>query len=301
MALQHLERLRLDPEQARSVTDFLESYANTTGRELESSGPRKAADDDAGQTNTLWTLTMDMASALREAASWAAYFDVDRAIRLLRRAGVLYQQAGLAFGSFLLAVANSIQVEELSRDITLLAQLHGQSDVSDAPEIPSALYHPQQQAYMLLACAGMANQLDSYSERLHAIAAESLNRQGVLPFGALGMPVRVAWDIGLHLLEKNTPESLDVVAGHLATWCRRYAETMELAMVNDHLWDHAAAPVDVGDMEIMGIVALSASHFGRGQIAEAIAGHGVNRDEIAFIPIDLGIEISEGPIESHDQ
>lgn len=300
MAVHHLESLRLNPERVRSVTDFLESYANTTGRELENSGPQKATENDAGQTDISWTLTMDMASALREAASWAAYFDVGRALRLLRRAGVLYQQAGLAFGSFLLTVANSIQVEELFRDITLLAQLHGQSDTSEAAEIPSALHHPQQQAYMLLACAGMAHQLGSYPENLHAIAAQSPNLQGVLPFGALGMPVRVAWDIGLHLLEENNPESLDLVAGHLATWCRRYAETMELAMVNDHLWDHAAAPVDVGDMEIMGIAALSASHFGRGQIVEAIARHGVNQDEISFIPVDLGIEMSEGSTESRD-
>lgn len=298
MAVRHLERLRLSPERARLVTDFLESYANTTGRELENSGPRKAAGDYAGQTDTRWTLTMDMASSLKEAASWAAYFDVDRAIRLLRRAGVLYQQAGLAFGSFLLTVAHSIQEEELFRDIALLAQLHGQSDMSDAPEIPSALQHPQQQAYMLLACAGMANQLGSYPKRLQAIAAQSPNLQGVLPFGALGMPVRVAWDIGLHLLEENNPESLDVIAGHLAAWCRRYAEAMQLAMVNDHLWDHAAAPVDVGDMEIMGITALSASHFGREQIAEAIARHGINRDEISFIPVALGIEMSEGPTKS---
>lgn len=300
MAVHHLERLRLSPERARSVTDFFESYANTTGRELENSGPRRAADDYAGQTDTYWTLTMDMASALREAASWAAYFDVDRAIRLLRRAGVLYQQAGLAFGSFLLTVANSIQEEELFRDIALLAQLHGQSDMSDAPEIPRGLHHPQQQAYMLLACAGMANQLGSYPKRLHAIAAQSPNLQGVLPFCALGMPVRVAWDIGLHLLEENNPESLDIVAGHLAAWCRRYAEAMELAMVNDHLWEHTAAPVDVGDMEIMGIAALSASHFGRERIAEAIARHGISRDEISFIPVDLGIEMSERLAESDD-
>ena len=36
MATSHLRRLNLSLDQARSVTDYHQSYANTTGRDLES-------------------------------------------------------------------------------------------------------------------------------------------------------------------------------------------------------------------------------------------------------------------------
>lgn len=313
MALTHLERLHLNPGRARSVTAFLESYANTTERELINLQDERDEIEGSGygaytseRGDVRWTLTMEMASTLREAASWAAYFDIDRSVRLLRRAGALYQRAGLAFGSFLLTIAGAPPVNELPRDIAFMATLSGQAGPTDTSEVPAALYHPQQQVYMLLACAGMADTLANYQQQirganevvdvrgaLHAIAAGSPNRVGVLPFGALGTPVRVPWDIGLHLLEKSNPESLDIVAQHLSGLCRRYAEIMGLARVNDHLWEHAAAPVDVGDIELMGITALSIRHFGHGDIIEAVIRHGLNPDDISFIPIDLGSEMAE--------
>jgi len=140
-----------------------------------------------------------------------------------------------------------------------------------------------------------------YRQALHAIAAESPIRQGVLPFGSLGIPVRIPWDIGIHLLQDydseslftDDPESLATVARYLAALCRRYAETMELATVNDYLWSNAAAPVDVGDIEIIGIAALAAVHFGSEEIMASVTRLGVPTDDISFIPLRLGIEISE--------
>lgn len=311
MAEAHLARLHLDLSRARTATDFLESYANTTGRELENfqEGTLRSrlAADRTEQADILWTLTMDMASALREAASWATYFDVDRAFGLLQRAGFLYQSAGLAFGSFLLTIAGSPPTDEFSRDAALLAQLHGEAGSSDLGEIPSALYHPQQQAYLLLAYAGMADSLlrsqreDGPSgaldnrRSLHSIAERSPNRQGVLPFGALGTPVRVVWDIGVRLLEPTgeNPESVDVVARHLIRLCSRYGEMMDLARVNDYLWDNGAAPVDVGDIDVMGITALCTSHFGFGEMTEAVVRGGLDSSSVSFIPFDLGREMAE--------
>lgn len=309
MAITDLEKLKIDPERAGVVTDFLESHANRTGRELENlqeyTNLPGLAESRTGQVDTQWTLTIDMASALREAASWAVYFDVGRALGLLSRAGFLYQSAGLAFGSFLQTIAGLPPMDELPRDVAFLAQIHGQADAAVSATIPNPLYHPQQQAYLLLACAGMTDRLVDYRKRprldenldyreaLHGIAAESPNRQGVLPFGSLGTPVRVPWDIGVHLLQDDNPESLEIVARHLTALCRRYAEMMDLATVNDYLWDHAAAPVDVGDIEVMGIAALSASHFGREQITNAVSRLGLDPADISFIPFRLGRDMSE--------
>jgi hypothetical protein len=314
MATSHLIKLDLSLDQARSATDYHESYANTTGRDLESqeAGIRGEDADSAERADAQWALTVEMASALREAASWAVYFDVNRARGLLARSGFLYQLAGLAFGSFLLTVAGSPPMEEFSRDIAMLSQLHGQSGQPNRVDIPSSLYHPQQQTYLLLACAGMADRLDSSRRELqdsdeapdprrpiHAIAEGSPNLLGVLPFGALGTPLRVAWDVGVHLLQASSSDSLDVVAKHLTGLCRRYDEMMNLARVNDHLWKHAAAPVDVGDIELIGITTLSVSHFGRNNLAQAVMENGLDPNGISFIPFDLGVELAEGLAEPH--
>lgn len=309
MARRDLEELNLDLSRVRSRTDFLESYANTTGRELEQLPRTDTASGASGGraegADGHWILTMEAASALREAASWAVFFDVDRAIMLLNRSGFLYQSVDMAFGSFLLTIAGAPPLDELSSDIGLLARLHGQDDAAGPATIPDSLHHSQQQAYLLLACAGMADKFTDYRrpqaveesfryrQTLHAIAVESPIRQGVLPFGSLGIPVRVPWDIAVHLLQENNPESLDIVARYLTLLCRRYAETMELATVNDYLWSHVAAPVDVGDIEIIGIAALAAAHFGSEVITASVTRLGVRTEDTSFIPLRLGSEILE--------
>src|SRR5208282_5003138 len=101
MTIRDLEKMNLDLGRVRSRTDFLESYANTTGRELEGlPGPGISSERPRGSTagpDRQWILTMDAASALREAASWAVYFDAGRAIALLNRSGFLYQSVDMAF------------------------------------------------------------------------------------------------------------------------------------------------------------------------------------------------------------
>jgi hypothetical protein len=309
MARRDLEKLNLDLSRVTSRTDFLESYANTTGRELEdlprTGTPSAPSGESAEGSDRHWILTMEQASVLREAASWAVYFDVERAIKLLNISGYLYQSVDMAFGSFLLTVAGAPPLRELSNDIRLLARLHGQDSTAGPATIPDSLHQPQQQAYLLLACAGMADKVtdhrhpgageedSGYRQTLHAIAAESPIRKEALPFGSLGIPVRVPWDIGVHLLQESNSESLDVVARYLALLCRRYAETMESATVNDYLWSHAAAPVDVGDIEIIGIAALATAHFGSEEITASMIRLGVGAEDISFIPLRLGIEISE--------
>jgi hypothetical protein len=317
MARRDLEKMNLDIGRVRSRTDFLESYANTAGRELEDlPEPDTSPASPVGitrQPDIQWMLTMETASALREAASWAVYFDVDRAIALLTRAGFLYHNVDMAFGSFLLTVADTPPLDELSSDIELLARVNGLTSSRGSVAIPDSLHHPQQQTYLLLACAGMADKIvdyrhpqsiedvSAYRQTLHAIAAESPIRQGVLPFGSLGIPIRVAWDIGVHLLQGYVSESADpddseslaTVARYMTVLCRRYAETMELATVNDYLWNNAAAPVDVGDIEVIGIAALAAIHFGSEEITASVTRLGMRPDDISFIPFRLGTEIAE--------
>ena len=56
---------------------------------------------------------------------------------------------------------------------------------------------------------------------------------------------------------------LELVTRHLlVAFARHYSETIELAMVNQHCWAHAAAPVDVADLDLVGISALATRVWG---------------------------------------
>jgi hypothetical protein len=86
---------------------------------------------------------------------------------------------------------------------------------------------------------------------------------------------------------------LHTVARHLTALCHRYTDTIESAITNDYLWSHVAAPVDVGNIEIIGISALAAVHFRGAEIIEAVIGEGVRSDDLSLIPVRIGGEIAQ--------
>ena len=74
---------------------------------------------------------------------------------------------------------------------------------------------------------------------------------------------------------------------------RTYAESMDLARTNDYLWRNAAAPVDVGDIDIMGVMIVAIRRFGVGPVSDAL-----NRrvEEVSFVaraPVEMAVEYVE--------
>jgi hypothetical protein len=76
---------------------------------------------------------------------------------------------------------------------------------------------------------------------------------------------------------------------------------MNLTRVNDYLWENGAAPVDVGDVEIMGITASCTSYFGPDEVTEAVVRDGLDSSDISFIPFDLGREMRKRSARSFDK
>jgi hypothetical protein len=234
---------------------------------------------------------------LREAAQWAMFFDRARARRLLVTSASYFVEDGHAFGIFLMTALGERPSRGVFRQgIDRLAVLHGTPPPFGEPgDVPPALQHPQQQAYLLLACAGVPEVAGEYGEILGGLARRSPNRVGVAPMGAMGTPIRRFWDIALHLLDGNAQSGPRAVANHLAAMSERYAESIELAMVNDYLWNHAAAPVDAGDIDIAGIVALAVSRFGADRVGAVLGDVGGRLSPVARIPIEVAVEVAVGP------
>jgi hypothetical protein len=298
MATHHLQQMGLDVQQVRVTTDFLEAYANTTIRELEvyEASDRPAPEQTLSPEDRRWILRADAASALREAAQWAMFFDRARARRLLLTSASYFLEDDHAFGMFLMtAMGEPPSLGTIRQAIDRLAVLHSEPPPFGEPgDIPPALQHPQQQAYLLLACGGTPEVAEEYGEILRGLAQRSPNRVGVAPVGALGTPIRRFWDIAMHLLNGNAQSGPQAVASHLAAMSEHYAESIELAMVNDYLWNHAAAPVDAGDIDIAGIVALAVSRFGADRMGAVLRGVDEQLSPLARTPIEVAMELAVG-------
>lgn len=290
MAARHLEEMGLSEAQVRTTVGFLEAYANTGIRELAAVisdlDGNSEHRHEALLAEPAFTIAADTATALCEAGRWMLYLDADATRSLLLRAGRQFLDIGQPYGAYLVETAGGDDVLPYAEMLRRLAD--GTADASEWP----ALRHPQQQAYLMLAVAGSPQSGELRQQVIGALEA-SPNVSGVAPVGALGTPVRRLWDIARHLIVAR-PDSADVVAGHLASMARRYAESMALAQVNERLWRHGAAPVDVGDIDIAGVAALATRRFGAPAMAQGtrMAGLSVDRDPIALAPIEAGMDLA---------
>lgn len=302
MAERELGLLQLERDRIETAVDFYEAYAKLTLSEAEGRGP-------SGESS-LWEDSIDAASALRQAAQWAMLIDPRRAASLMTQAGLLFQRRGYGFGTFLLVAAGRpLDRAVARRDAQSLAAVLTNA-ATDLP-IDSPLRHPQQQAYLLLACAGMSVRALGGRERdlLVRAADRSPHRRGVVPVGALGAPISRYWRIAEALLSVDRggdePESRESrfldraaadVSNALEPLCRQYARSIEQAMVNERLWFGAAAPVDVGDIDIACIVLLAARRLGLGRTMDwtgRLTGALGESDALATVPVTLGVELAE--------
>src|SRR5207249_2257030 len=121
-------------------------------------------------------------------------------------------------------------------------------------------------------------------------ADQSPHRRGVVPIGSLGTPMRVYWDISRHLLESSDERAAVGVARDIAGMSRSYAEKIDSAMVNQKLWFNAAAPVDVGDIDISAITMIAARRLGFDRMRARLRSTANNLSPVARIPVELAIE-----------
>jgi hypothetical protein len=214
---------------------------------------------------------------------------------------------GHGFGTFLLAAFDPRQI---SRDavmtrISEIANLSFPNRISRdlSPEeqpTPTPLFHPQQQAYFLLAAAVMARRLDLPSELLSSVLEQSPHRRGVVPVGALGTPIRTYWNIARNLLGDDAEETAQLVASDLAGMAAAYAEAIDSAMANERLWFNAAAPVDVGDIDTMATALVTAQRLGPELTQAHLRLAMENLRPLARVPLELASEMIEASPQAFD-
>jgi hypothetical protein len=241
---------------------------------------------------------MDAASSFRIAGQWAMLLDGRRAIELLTGSALIWHQLGYGFGTFLLAAIAPAQLNrrDLIGRLNQVAQQYASpivaDRISDEGQRPlEPLLHPQQQAYALLAGAGMQQRLELPIDLLRVIGDRSPHKRGVAPIGALGTPLRVYWDIANHFLRNDDSETAALVANDLAGIAVTYAQTIGSAMANERLWFNAAAPVDVCDVDIVGIAMTAARRLGPDLMQLQLRSVMENLEATARVPLECADEM----------
>lgn len=115
--------------------------------------------------------------------------------------------------------------------------------------------------------------------------------RGVAPIGALGTPLRQYWDIARRFLGTADEETARTVAADLARMADVYAEAINSAMANERLWFNAAAPVDVGDIDITAIALISARRLGSDLTQEHLHSAAESLGPTARVPLELAGEM----------
>ncbi|MFJ8592458.1 hypothetical protein [Streptomyces sp. NPDC093598] len=287
-----LRALQLSSGQVEMAADFHEAYARLVLAEAES--------ESAGRPSR--SALVEAASAYRLAGQWRLLVDPDGArLQTLPVAAQLFTRAGLAFGAFLQA---SLVPENVTpRDVT-------REDVEPSPlaqwtrrllngagrrEPDRLLDHPQQQVYLLLACASLAGRDSDARAALTRFATESPHRVGVVPVGSLAMPVRMFWGLALDLMEADDDRSARSYVATLAELSRAYAKSIDLAMANELTWFKAAAPVDVADLDVIGAMAMGARRFGVLRMRRLLTEFIGELPALARVPLSIGLRVAGPP------
>jgi hypothetical protein len=292
MAIQHLRTLQLQPTQVETAADFYEAYASHI---LSRASRVRLSEVDR----------VDVASSLRMAGQWAMLFDSQRASDLLARAAEIWHDMGYGFGTFVLAAVDPGRLDraEFVNRLVQVARLYDPRGIAGQLRVaqlqPSEpLFYPQQQAYLLLAGASMWPIFQLPLDILHIIGDQSPHRRGAAPVGALGIPIRLYWDIARRLLQTENKETDDEqsaasVAQDLARMGLAYSQSVDSAMANERLWFNAASPVDVGDIDIVSIALAAARRLGTELTRTHLQAAAEELDATARVPLELANEMMD--------
>jgi hypothetical protein len=296
MGLRHLEHLRLDAGQLERRVTFLLAYARVCLEDFEVMS--QSDDRRTGREEAAWDARADAASSLAEAAQLTTIYDARLALDLFDAAGRHFVELGHPYGLYLRAVANrwnpKDQFEFFATGVRNIEGLYGSHPIAAKSEpVPRPWHAAQQQLYFLLAAAGSPVVRSEFGSRLAELAQSSPNRRGVAPTGALGTALYRLWDIAAHLLvEQDSDTAATVVAEHLSAMSTVYAERIGLAMVNEYMWFHAASPVNLADIDILGIAALASRTLSTRAFVSQMNLRMEQLPPLARVPAELGIEIA---------
>lgn len=244
----------------------------------EESGPivefrQRIADVGEGRHYPQWVRVAERADALRQAAIAELLYDTRSGIDTLMRSAGEYRRLGLPFGTFLetAATGTTENTFEAVHNLDLILNAESQPVPAGDGIIPlnRVLGAPAQQVAVLLTAMSRA---ESVYEIPRDAVASAVQAGGSAPVGTTAQPIALWWECGRHLIDlasgwqvvnevPGRPEARERLRQLITEVAAAHGTALRNAQYDGFHWPVAAARIDLIDLDLAGLVAISGRLF----------------------------------------
>jgi hypothetical protein len=287
--------LRLDPDVVRARAEYFAAYAQSEAPLFEADvfiralrdGPIEAGDGavvslfspeqrgpitelrrriaDTGERPQYpsWVRVAERSDALRQSAMAELLYDTRAGASTLLRSADQYRRLGLPFGPFVETAATGSRENAFAagRQLGFLLNHEVRLEPNANAIIPleRALGAPAQQVAVLLTTMSLADAIYEFGITGDTLAAAPQSG-GSAPVGTTAQPIALWWECGRHLLDLavGRPYARGELRALVVELAMAHGIQIRNAQYDGFHWPAAAARVDLVDMDLAGLVAISA-------------------------------------------
>jgi hypothetical protein len=234
----------------------------------EQTGPvvelrQRISDSGERSQRPTWVRVAERADALRQSAMAQLLFDTQAGRNALLRSAAEYRRLGLPFGPFLTAAATGSRDDAFEAGRRLAFVLNPELPLEPDEESIIPLAHTldaaTQQVAVLMTAMSLADAI--YEFRITSdVLASAVQAGGSAPVGTTAQPIALWWECGSRLADLAFGRAR--ARGDLRTLIVELAGAhgteLRNAQYDGFHWPVAAARVDLVDLNLAGIVAISA-------------------------------------------
>lgn len=275
-----------DSELAKTRVEFLRAYASSV-LENRALDPTMAAVAEAG--------------ALAEVAQTLWFLDPEEASRQLGYSAESYARAQLPYGYFLLSFAGrpgrGLDALRDSAPRSMLKAMFGEvHESSEQTRIGmTAAHHPVQQMYLILAYLAHRESTLELADALHELLTR-MEGHAAIPIGPQSAPMHLYLEIAWTALRMHTAASAEIdddassvaILGDLST---RYHAALSSARRNRYLWDRMSSPVEMIDLDLVGLAAILFGAMGLDAMERTVGKAKHLMPDLAGVPMEWAQQI----------
>ncbi len=261
---------------------------------------RRLNDRTAAGERPAWVRTAEVADAWRECAMARLLLNTETGKRALLRAADNYLQLGLPFGDFLgvAATGDRRPVAPAAAELRLLL-----TDRFATPPIAVealfdrqfAVQAPAQQVALLLTAVSNLDQVPDGDE-LPEFITEAAQARGSAPVGATGTAVADWWGAGLALAGLATGETRArfALTRFISEVAHAHGRLLRTAQLDEFHWQRARSSVDLVDLYLAGLVAISVRVLRRTRLPSwRLADDFAGLPPLAQVSVTVGLQLAE--------
>lgn len=261
---------------------------------------RRLNDQATARGRPEWVRTAEVADAWRECAMARLLLNTETGKRALLRAADTYRQLGLPFGDFLGVVATGDRRPVAPAAAELRSLLTDQF-ATPPPGVETlfdrqfAIQAPAQQVALLLTAVSNLDQVPDGDGLPELLAAAAQARRSA-PVGATGAAVADWWAAGLALagLATGGPSARRALTQFINEVAYAHGHLLRTAQLDEFHWQRARTPVDLVDLYLAGLIAISVRVLRRARLPSwRVADDFAGLPPLALVSVTVGLQLAE--------